>query len=164
VISFGPYPLYSASPPIFSISNVKHNWNGKHIASNVFEFRSKCSQLYRSFCSRSRLILRPLSPRLFRIDEFRSRYATISEPLNRKSQSLWTVRCDLVTAPDRAYLRRFPIETVPTISFFPDSSAFFLERPKSFSSPSSPSPLHCRNAAAVDLLRRRRAPLRPPSP
>src|ERR1041385_3945851 len=73
----------------------------------------KCFQLYRSFCSRSRLILRLLSPRLFRIDEIRSRYATSSEPLNRKSQSLDTIRCDLVTAPGQAYLRhsqskRFP--------------------------------------------------------
>ena len=84
---FRTLPLHSDSLPIYSVLNVKHNWNGKHIASNVIEFRIKCFQLYRSFCSRSRVILGPLSPHLFRSDEIRSWTATSSPPLNRKRHS-----------------------------------------------------------------------------
>src|SRR4051812_1962512 len=86
---------------------------------------------YRSFFSRARLILQTFSPHLFRFVEIRSRTATPSEPLNRKRHSLATVRYDLATVSDRAYIRQTLQRTVPHDSFSPDFPVSSSSTPQS---------------------------------
>src|SRR4051812_36965286 len=103
-----------------------------HIASNVIEFRINCLQLYRRFCSRSRVILQPLRSRLSRVIEIRPRNATSSEPLNRKRHSLAAVRFDLATVSDRPlYKANQPANRHPTFIIFQSHHLLLSSAPTS---------------------------------